>query len=369
VKFLWQSYENMTVTRYEIYVSDNNGASFVKHTELPATEMEYSYTDFQTGHYCFKMNAVHERGVEKKPQIITSCQYCLDVYVPEEPGSCFFRSVSVKDNTIQISFEVDITAMASKYQIERSETGDDDSYDIIATLAPTGSPVISFVDADPTLKTQNHTYHYLLNALDSCNKVYPAEKPAHSVLLTAIEDKDHHAILDWNNYNGYLFGLYYYAIDRYINGELDKTFFDILTPYYTDNDILLSDQTLSVDYRVAAISHAAYGIGKNERDTAFSNIATLKRLRSDIWFPNAFSPSGSNRVFRPVYSGLAVETYEFVIFDRYGAAIYQTAEPGGGWNGKINGVTAASGGYGYMLKIKLKNGDRIERRGSVLLIN
>jgi gliding motility-associated-like protein len=188
-------------------------------------------------------------------------------------------------------------------------------------------------------------------------------------LLTATEDKNHHSILEWNDYDGYLFRLDHYDIHRYINGEFDKTFSDILTSYYTDEDILLSDQTLSVDYRIAAISHAIYGTDKNERDTAFSNIAPLKRLRNDIWFPNAFSPSGSNKIFRPVYSGLAVETYEFTIFNRYGAVIYQTVEPGGGWNGKINGITAVSGGYGYMLKIKLKNGDRIERRGSMLLIN
>ena len=366
VKLRWQPCENMTVTHYEIHISDNNGNIFVK--KLPATETEYSYTDFQTGNYCFKMNAIHERKTDEKPQTITSCQYCIDVYISQEPDACFFRSVSVnKDNTIKINFEVDTAAIAPKYQIERSETGFDDSYDIIATLQPTGAAVISFTDADPTLKTQNTSYHYLLHTLDSCGTAYPAKKPAQSILLTSSEDENHHAILEWNTYDGFLSELDRYIIHRYVNNEFDNTFSVMISAtYFVDTDILLSDQTLSFDYRVAAVSRL---MNENKRDTAFSNMARMKRLRNDIWFPNAFSPSGSNKIFRPVYSGLDVDTYEFTIFNRFGSAIYQTTEHGGGWNGKINGVTATSEGYGYMLKIKLKNGDRIERRGSMLLIN
>ncbi|MDR2972006.1 MAG: gliding motility-associated C-terminal domain-containing protein [Bacteroidales bacterium] len=369
IKLLWEPYENMTVTRYEIYISDDNGDTFVKHTELPATETEYSYTDLKTGHYCFKISAIHERGEEEKPQIITSCYYCIDVYVPQEPGASFFHYVSVKDNTIRIRFEVDnTTAVSQKYQIERSETGLDGSYDIITTLESTGSDIISFVDNDPVLNTQNTSYHYLLHALDSCGKAFPAEKPAQSILLTATEDENHHANLEWNHYDGFLTELDYYIIHRYINDELDNTFSaTIRSNFFTDINMRIANQALTFAYRITAISNP-YNNDYSKIDTAFSNIAPLKRLDSDVWFPNAFAPMGGNKIFRPIYSGIEVETYEFTIFDRYGAAIYQTTEPGGGWDGKINGSVAASGGYGYMLKIKLKNGDRIERRGSMLLV-
>ena len=364
----WELYEDMYVDRYEIYVLDNDTADFIKYAETDRTSTEYVYGDFKTDSYCFKVRAVHERGEGKTPQTITSCQYCLKIYYPKEHETGFFRYVSVlPDNRIQLCFEVDPSANSPEYRIERSATGVEGPYEAIATLEPTGSAIMTYLDADPVLKTQNLSYHYLLYSLDSCNNEFPAEKSAQSIRLTAMEDENNYAFLEWNEYDGYLSGLNHYIIHRYINDSLDYTF-QITTNSlsYNDMDLQLSDQTLSFAYRVAAVGNA---YNMNAPDTAFSNIAPLKRLQMDIWFPNAFSPTGSNKIFRPIYSGMEVETYEFTIFDRYGAAIYQTVEPGGGWDGKINGVVATAGGYGYMLKIKAKNGDRIERRGSMVLIN
>jgi gliding motility-associated-like protein len=364
----WNPYESMTVSRYEIYVSDDNGNHFVKYAELPATATEYSYSDFQTEHYCFKVSAVHNRGLGKKPQTITTCQYCTEVHLMQKPGPCFFRYVSVNDNEIQISFEVDTAAISPKYRIERSDTGLGGFYNIVATIEPTDEPVIYFIDADPALKTQNYSYHYLLYTLDSCGTAFPAEKPAQSIFLTAKEDENRYAMLEWNDYDGFLYGLDHYLIHRYVNGELDNTFsVPINSNSFTDINLHLSDMTLSFAYRITAIGNP-YTDDPSDRDMAFSNIAPLKRFQSDVWFPNAFTPTGSNPIFRPVFSGIEIDTYVFTIFDRHGAAIYQTTEPGGGWDGRINGSVAAAGGYGYMLKIKLKNGDRVERRGSMLLV-
>jgi gliding motility-associated-like protein len=290
----------------------------------------------------------------------------MDVYVPQAPGISFFRRVSVLNNEILIRFEVDTTAVFQTYQIERSETGLDGSYNVITTINPTNSPVRNFRDADLVLNTQTTSYHYIINTLDSCGKAFPAEKPAQSILLKAVEDENHHANIEWNNYDGYMSGLEFYVIHRYINGEHDNTFY-VTTKInsYTDTNVRIANPALSFAYRVAAVSNPY----DNKIDTAYSNIAPLERLESDVWFPNAFAPMGSNKVFRPIYSDMdKVKTYEFTIFNRYGATIYQTTEPGGGWDGKVNGSVAASGGYGYMLKIKLENGDRIERRGSVLLV-
>ncbi|MCL2042067.1 MAG: gliding motility-associated C-terminal domain-containing protein [Bacteroidales bacterium] len=370
IKLTWQQYESMQTDRYDVYVSDDDGDTFIKYAEVPGDETEYAFTDFQTERYCFKISAVHERGAGKMPQTITSCHYCVDIRFLEDPEPAFFRRISVIDKNIEICFEVDATADALKYQIERSDDGMDGFYNVIATVEPTGAAVICAVDNDPALRTQQTSYHYILNTVDSCGNVFPAEQTAQSILLTAKEEENHHATLQWNDYDGFRFGLDHYVIHRYVNGEFDHAFSIITnTNSFTDTDLLLFDQSLSFAYRVAAVS--LFGNYQSQSDTSFSNIALLKRLKSDIWFPNAFAPAGSNKIFRPIYGGLGieVEAYELTIFDRYGAAIYQTTEPGGGWDGKINGAIAATGGYGYLLKMKTKNGDRIERRGSVLLVN
>lgn len=367
IKLSWQPCENMRVDRYEILFSENGDDNFAKYAEVAANDTAYSCADLTANYGCFKVSAVHERGHGKKPQTITSCQYCMEILHQGKPEASAFRYISVMGNTIEICCEVDTNAYLPKYQIERSETGMNGTYEVIATLEPNGTTMICTVDADLTLKTQKTSYHYLLNTLDGCGNVFPVKNPSQSILLTATETEEHHATLEWNDYDGYLLGLDHYIIYRYINNEIDATFSIITTStYFDDTDPQLTDQTLTVAYRVAAVSRRN---AVNPCDTAFSNIAPLKRLKNDIWFPNAFSPMGGNKVFRPVYSGLDVEVYEFTIFDRYGAAIYQTNEPGGGWNGRINGAIASVGGYGYMLKIKLKNGDRIERRGSMILVN
>jgi gliding motility-associated-like protein len=188
------------------------------------------------------------------------------------------------------------------------------------------------------------------------------------MLLTAKEDENHHAVLNWNDYEGYNTGIAHYLVYRFVNDEVDR-YYIATTNSFTDTDSRLSNRGTLFSYRISAISIPTM---TNIRDTAFSNIAPLKRLKSDVWFPNAFSPAGrNNKIFRPIYSEteIEVETYELTIFNRYGAVIFQTTEPKGGWDGRIDGVIATSGGYGYMLKLKTKTGDRIERRGSMLLVN
>jgi len=366
IKLIWEPYGSMQVDRYEILVSDDNGENFEKYTSSTADVTEYSFTDLKSGHYCFKISAVHNRGEDEKPQTITSCQYCLDAYFPPKPKPAFFRFVSVIDRDIQICFEVDASDRVSKYQIERSSTGIDGPYEVIETLTPTGGTVICTVDTDQTLKTQNLSYHYRLSTLDSCHKAFPAEKTAQSILLKAKEDPNTHANLEWNTYDGFQAEIDHYIVRRYINEEIDREFITTSTSY-NDTDLRLMNLGFLFSYRITAVSSPSF---TNIRDTAYSNIAPLRRLKSDIWFPNAFTPAGNNKIFRPIYGNeIEVETYELTIFDRYGAVIFRTTEPKGGWNGRISGSIASAGGYGYMLKITTKAGDRIERRGSMLLIN
>jgi len=369
VKLMWERYEGMTVDRYEILLSDDDGENFVQYAILSNDVTAYSYKDLKTGNYCFKVSAVKERGNGEKPQTITSCQYCMYIYVPQETKPAFFRFVSVIGADIQICFEVNATDINSRYQIERSSSGIDGPYEVIETLTPTGASLICTVDSDKQLKVLSRSYHYLLNTLDSCGKAYPAEKIAQSILLTAKEDENTYANLKWNDYEGFKTELDRYVITRYINDEFDREYIvPFGTTSFTDTDPRLSNRGFLFSYRITAISLPSFD---NKRDTAFSNIAPLKRLKSDVWLPNAFTPAGrSNTIFRPIYGNeIEVETYEFTIFNRYGAVIFQTTEPRGGWDGRINGSIAASGGYGYMLKIKTKSGDRIERRGSMLLVN
>lgn len=87
------------------------------------------------------------------------------------------------------------------------------------------------------------------------------------------------------------------------------------------------------------------------------------------YVPNAFSPNGDglNDVFRPIPVGIARTDY-FRVFNRYGELLFQTTQFLKGWDGTLKGVKQMPGTYVWLLKGVDKDGNVIERKGSVILI-
>jgi gliding motility-associated-like protein len=86
-----------------------------------------------------------------------------------------------------------------------------------------------------------------------------------------------------------------------------------------------------------------------------------------IHVPNAFTPDGQHKIFRPVLAGIQ-QLYYFSVYNRYGQLVFTTSEPGKGWDGRINGVVQPSGTYVWMLKAKDYQGKLITKNGTMLLI-
>jgi gliding motility-associated-like protein len=64
-----------------------------------------------------------------------------------------------------------------------------------------------------------------------------------------------------------------------------------------------------------------------------------------IWFPNGFSPNGDgkNDTYKAVYDN--VETYNLLIFDRWGSLVFESNDIDIGWDGNIDGTPAPTGVY------------------------
>jgi gliding motility-associated-like protein len=85
--------------------------------------------------------------------------------------------------------------------------------------------------------------------------------------------------------------------------------------------------------------------------------------------PNAFTPNddGRNDIIKPVLTFLP-EKYVFQVFDRWGARIFQTTDPGTGWDGSVNGGAKASEGvYIYYILLTTTKGIEVEQRGEITL--
>ncbi len=87
------------------------------------------------------------------------------------------------------------------------------------------------------------------------------------------------------------------------------------------------------------------------------------------YLPNAFTPNGDglNDIFRPTPVGIRSTDY-FMVFNRYGAKMYETRQWMQGWDGTLKGKPASSGTYVWMIKGIDKNGAVVEMKGTVILV-
>jgi gliding motility-associated-like protein len=88
-----------------------------------------------------------------------------------------------------------------------------------------------------------------------------------------------------------------------------------------------------------------------------------------LYVPSAFSPNGDghNDLFRitPIYNYTLTR---LSIYNRTGRMIFNTADPGTGWDGTYNGEPQPPGAYIYFIEMKLPGGKDLVEKGTVVLI-
>jgi gliding motility-associated-like protein len=92
-----------------------------------------------------------------------------------------------------------------------------------------------------------------------------------------------------------------------------------------------------------------------------------------IFIPNAFLPgktkdgkSYHNNIFKPVVSSCGY--YELEIFNRWGELMFQTNDPGKGWDGVFKGSVVPEGVYIYHIRTTSIWGEPHEYRGSIMVM-
>ncbi|RYZ27087.1 MAG: gliding motility-associated C-terminal domain-containing protein [Sphingobacteriales bacterium] len=93
-------------------------------------------------------------------------------------------------------------------------------------------------------------------------------------------------------------------------------------------------------------------------------------LQPDFYVPSAFTPDGdgNNDRFRPIALGLK-SMDAFRVYNRWGQLVYSSRNPrDAGWDGKIKGQVQESGTYVWYAEGVTYLNQKIERKGSVILI-
>jgi hypothetical protein len=97
------------------------------------------------------------------------------------------------------------------------------------------------------------------------------------------------------------------------------------------------------------------------------NIKVFK-TKPDVFVPNAFRPAGSqNNVLRPIMAGISKLSY-FQVYNRWGQLVFQTSQPGAGWDGRIAGKMQDPGTFVWVVKAEDFLGQWIVKKGTAILI-
>ena len=87
----------------------------------------------------------------------------------------------------------------------------------------------------------------------------------------------------------------------------------------------------------------------------------------DIFMPNAFAPNGKNNILRPIPVGISKLEY-FRVYNRWGQLVFQSIEPGKGWDGRVAGKLQDAGTYVWMVQGTDYTGKIIRKKGTAVLL-
>lgn len=129
------------------------------------------------------------------------------------------------------------------------------------------------------------------------------------------------------------------------------------------NPIAIYDnQTDSVKYTVRATT--AGGCFAEDNFTV-----RIVKTGPNIFVPSGFTPNkdGKNDILKPITVGISTLNY-FAVYNRYGELIYKTTQLGQGWDGWYNGVLQPPGTYVFQTEGVDYLGNKVYRKGTVVLI-
>jgi gliding motility-associated-like protein len=87
-----------------------------------------------------------------------------------------------------------------------------------------------------------------------------------------------------------------------------------------------------------------------------------------VYIPNAFSPNkdGANDIL--YVRGILVDKMTFRVFDRWGEMVFESTNPGNGWDGSFKGKFCDPDVYDYYLDVTCIDGQKNLIKGNITLL-
>lgn len=130
----------------------------------------------------------------------------------------------------------------------------------------------------------------------------------------------------------------------------------------TNSKTVIVNPETNIKYYLSAVT----GEGCMFIDSTFIKVSTCP---ISYFVPNVFTPNsdGVNDLFKPYITG-PVESYEFIIYNRWGNVVFKTNNTTLSWDGKVGGKTQPTGNYIWTCRLKYVQQEVITKKGSLMLI-
>ncbi|MDY4790603.1 MAG: gliding motility-associated C-terminal domain-containing protein [Bacteroidales bacterium] len=365
INLSWSKYlaDPVNVILYEIYVSLNNGDFNLYQTYNQDTTSSVFIADPTVVNYCFYIRATLSNGHQ-----VNSNKICTSQPLPQQVAFAYIRNsvVDLENEKVDLEFYVDASLPVRGYDLYRSPNNID--FTLIKTLAYTGSNTFSYTDKPPiTLNKTN--YFYKLHVPDECDLLFTPSNIVSTIKLSIDVSNPDINILTWNPFIGWdaLEGYDIYRVDGTtpLGFPLDNV--QSTSNRYEDNISAMVSTSDKITYYIIAKESGASPDG-TLTESRSSTASVVKE--SLVFVPNSFTPMENvNDVFKPFCSFIRLGTYRFRVFNRNGEILFDTKDPDEGWDGTFKGKNCPTTTYVYKVEFINSQGEKINKAGTVNLIN
>lgn len=364
----WNHYEGWRdgIDHYELYGSINGEATSVLNNNIDAGVNAYTYVNDlpQVDELCFQIKAFRYGDLVSSASNDT-CVSLADAS-GNVPAYLFIRYVTVLDNgSVEIFYDTDNSVYVETIKYESGSNSDNiDAFysQFVGRNLPAEGSYIHV-----TSETINRAIFYRIEVEDSCgNPIRTGE--ARTIHLQGKADGNQTNYLTWTGYGNFESAVNEYFIYRQnpVDGSFTKIGeVDNATVQFSDDvQDIETNENGQVCYKVEA-KVSVHAIASEIFSS--SNIVCISQP-ARITVPNAFAPEGINNVFIPYTLNVDPTFYEMVIFNRWGGVVFETNNPGQGWDGTYQGRIAQEGVYMYNFTYAGSDGDQKQKKGSVILL-
>jgi hypothetical protein len=362
VTLTWNGYNNQGngVQGYAVEFSTDAGNTFSVRETLPEAARTFVYDGLAVGSVtCIRISAILPDGLVSNSNLL--CLVGAGV-APVEVH--YIQNISVGADAVDIEYIADPNADYDELVLERSTNGQ--VFNVLTSAVSIQQPVPGgpFIIRDFSALTDRTAYWYRVSARNICNDTY-STLPTKTVFLEG-QNNGLDNSLSWTDFLIDLAELNDYDLLRIEDGDTTVIFSgDALA--YNDQGVYAGDRFGNSCY---VIRHR-FEFDDADRPTGersgFSNTVCLQP-RPQAFVPNAFAPSGTNRVFRPILTFSKTDNYFFEVFNRNGEKVFSSNRPGQGWDGIYKNAPAPLDSYIYYLRFTGVDDIEYTRTGFVLLV-